>query len=151
ALMMILRSCLAFDPAERWQSAADLAKALQLLSGTSDSQPGHKAQTRRWILPAALCLLAFVVVLVAAMWPNARSDVISFALTPPAGGRFPVQPSLAIAPDGKRVVFAAFNEAGERLLWLRRLGADEAEALPSTTGGTAPFWSPDGQSLGFFT
>jgi Tol biopolymer transport system component len=38
-----------------------------------------------------------------------------------------------------------------RRLWLRRLDAFVPEPLPHTEGATAPFWSPDGRSIGFFS
>ena len=56
--------------------------------------------------------------------------------------------SLAISPDGKRLVFvAAFN--GTSHLWLRPLAAVSARPLMGTSGATRPFWSPDSQSVGF--
>jgi Tol biopolymer transport system component len=35
-------------------------------------------------------------------------------------------------------------------LWTRSLKASDATAIPGTDGAAAPFWSPDGRSLGFF-
>ncbi len=35
-------------------------------------------------------------------------------------------------------------------MWLRPLGEAEARPLPGTEGATAPFWSPDSRSIGFF-
>ncbi len=35
-------------------------------------------------------------------------------------------------------------------LWTRSLKASDATAVPGTDGAAAPFWSPDGRSLGFF-
>ena len=40
---------------------------------------------------------------------------------------------------------------GKTRLWVRPLDLDKAQALPGTDGAMAPFWSPDSQSLGFFT
>ena len=59
-----------------------------------------------------------------------------------------VERVFALSPDGRRIVYAA-----EGQLWLRPLDSEEARALSGTGGlrGTAfPFWSPDGESLGFF-
>jgi Tol biopolymer transport system component len=58
---------------------------------------------------------------------------------------------LALAPDGRRLVFAARSE-GDAVgqLWLRDLTTGTLRPLAGTTGGTMPFWSPDGRALGFF-
>jgi Tol biopolymer transport system component len=47
-------------------------------------------------------------------------------------------------------VFSATGDDGVSRLWLRPLDGTEAQPLSETGGGTFPFWSPDGKSLGFF-
>jgi Tol biopolymer transport system component len=56
---------------------------------------------------------------------------------------------LALAPDGRRLAFPA-SRAGTSQIWVRQVTTGEAAALPGTEGGILPFWSPDGQQLGFF-
>ena len=53
---------------------------------------------------------------------------------------------VAISPDGSRLVY----EAGGQL-HLRSLNELEAQPVPNTKGGYSPFFSPDGESVGFFT
>ena len=55
----------------------------------------------------------------------------------------------AISPDGSMLVFAARNIAGLRQIWIRRLDADAASAIPGTDAGRYPFWAPDGRSFAF--
>ena len=57
--------------------------------------------------------------------------------------------SFALSPEGSQIVFVASGE-GKSRLWLRSLDSTEAKPLPGTEGATAPFWSPDGKSVGFF-
>jgi serine/threonine protein kinase len=57
--------------------------------------------------------------------------------------------SLAISPDGRKIVFAG-RSAGQSQLWLRSLDSASARPLPGTERATAPFWSPDSRSIGFF-
>jgi Tol biopolymer transport system component len=64
-----------------------------------------------------------------------------------AGPDFPF--GLAIAPDGRRLVFPATRE-GELALWLQDLRTGRAEPLPGTEGAVLPFWTPDGSRVGFF-
>ena len=64
--------------------------------------------------------------------------------------RFGFQPNVAISPDGATVVFRASGEGHRRPL-PARLAGGEAEPIPGTEAGRAPFFSPDGEWLGFTT
>jgi len=57
--------------------------------------------------------------------------------------------SLAISPDGRRIVFVATSE-GQARLWLRSMDSVSARVLTGTDGAAYPFWSPDSRSVGFF-
>jgi serine/threonine protein kinase/Tol biopolymer transport system component len=57
--------------------------------------------------------------------------------------------TLAISPDGQKVVFAALSE-GQPRLWVRSLDSTDARPLPGTERGRVPFWSADSRSIGFF-
>ena len=57
--------------------------------------------------------------------------------------------SLAISPDGQKIVFVATSEARSRL-WLRSLNSASARPLEGTDAASLPFWSPDSRSVGFF-
>ena len=56
---------------------------------------------------------------------------------------------LALAPDGRRLVFPAGRD-GRAQLWLQDLSVGSLAALPGTDGAVLPFWSPDGTRVGFF-
>lgn len=58
--------------------------------------------------------------------------------------------SLAISPDGRTVVFVGREEGGPPRLYRRPLDAERAERIAGTEGADAPFFSPDGQWIGFF-
>ena len=66
-----------------------------------------------------------------------------------AGGGTDYPFGLALAPDGRRLVYPA-AKAGVVTLFLQDLRNGETRELPGTTGGVAPFWSPDGTRIGFF-
>jgi len=57
--------------------------------------------------------------------------------------------SFALSPDGRRVAFAASDNSVRRL-WVRALDSTSAQPVPGTEGAMSPFWSPDGDQLGFF-
>lgn len=56
---------------------------------------------------------------------------------------------LALSPDGRRLAFPA-TRAGVSQIWVRDVTTGETAALPGTSGGIMPFWSPDGRQMGFF-
>ena len=55
-----------------------------------------------------------------------------------------------ISPDGTTLAFVAQPASGPRMLYLRRLDQLRAAPLAGTEDAFVPFFSPDGQSLGFF-
>ncbi|MBW2388695.1 MAG: PD40 domain-containing protein [Deltaproteobacteria bacterium] len=58
-------------------------------------------------------------------------------------------PPVAIAPDGRSVVYTA-NTGDTTQLFLRSLDGFEATPLTGTEGAVSPFFSPDGSWVGFF-
>jgi Tol biopolymer transport system component len=77
---------------------------------------------------------------------------VRLTLTPPPGGIFHMSVGdapFAFSPDGRRVAFTATVD-GRRQIWVRSLDSLDAHALAGTEGGSDPFWSPDGTTLGFF-
>jgi serine/threonine-protein kinase len=56
--------------------------------------------------------------------------------------------ALALSPDGRTLALVA--DTGTYSLWVRSLEATRARLLPGTAGGLSPFFSPDGQWIGFF-
>ena len=59
-------------------------------------------------------------------------------------------PTLALSPDGSKLVFAAYHN-GITGLYLRELDNYEIGVIDGTEGAAAPFFSPDGEWIGFFT
>ena len=55
---------------------------------------------------------------------------------------------LAFSPDGTKLAYAASKE-GSRQIYIRPMGDFEATPIKGTEGGANPFFSPDGQSVGF--
>ena len=95
------------------------------------------------VLLVALALLSFVHFREAP--PAAPSETRLEITTPPTTD----PASLAISPDGQKVVFAATSD-GRSQLWLRSLDAVSSRPLVGTDGAAQPFWSPDSRSIGFF-
>lgn len=59
--------------------------------------------------------------------------------------------SIALSPDGARLVYVASRGREPRQLYLRRMDQFESVALRGTEGAHSPFFSPDGEWVAFFT
>ncbi len=109
----LVRHCLEKNPAERFQSAGDLAFDLEALGGSSASgraasrvSPGRPA--RRWIPAAALAVALLTIVSAYAV--GRRRGERSGAVVPSfAQLTFRQEPifNVRLAPDGKTVVYSA--------------------------------------------
>src|SRR6266849_1426158 len=55
-----------------------------------------------------------------------------------------------LSPDGTRVVFAGRGKDGKTRLFLHPLDREGVSPLSGTEGAIHPFFSPDGQWIGFF-
>ena len=58
--------------------------------------------------------------------------------------------SAVLSPDGTRIVYVVNEASGSRRLYLRALDQLQAAPLYGTEGGRDPFFSPDGEWIGFF-
>ncbi len=58
-------------------------------------------------------------------------------------------PDFAFSPDGRSMAIAAITEAG-RSLFVRDLESLEARELSGTSNAWTPFYSPDGEWIGYF-
>jgi serine/threonine protein kinase len=147
----LLRRCLAKDPKRRLRDIHDAHLDLdEVASPASDharaasARPGRR---ERFAWASAVGLVAVIAGVLglrafrtSPIAPETRTEIT----TPPTRNA-----SVAISPDGLTIVFAARSE-GQSQLWLRRLDSPPARPLAGTEGASAPFWSPDSQSIGFF-
>src|SRR3990172_12571594 len=100
--------------------------------------------------------------------------VSRLAITLPPGQRLAAldQPAIAISPDGKNLVYVAIQSRDRegavmpapatgpladargsdsvQQLYLRPLDSNESKPIAGTEGAVAPFFSPDGEWIGFF-
>lgn len=161
ALDRVVRACLAKDPAERFQSAHDVAMDLRWMAESASTESANSSSNMRfsgpWAAGLTALLLAFIALAAFSGYRWAKlsetplslhaeippPDKFSLDTTGDAGG-MPVLSSL-----GDKLAFVA-HSGENKLLWVRSLSSDTAQPLQGTAGASHPFWSPDGLFIGFF-
>jgi serine/threonine-protein kinase len=163
-------------PADRFASAAEFAAMLALPGGgttTAGALPGVTLpETREYVArprvawparlrgPLGARATPWLLVLLAGaglMWGWLRSTprpvTAQFLVALPestAARADHSNTSLALSPDGTRLVYTGRGYGGRRMLLVRELGQLEPRVLPGTEGAEGPFFSPDGQWVAFF-
>jgi len=146
----LLRRCLERDPRKRLRDIGDFALLV-------DEGPATIPTSRRWRGRAAVGTLAIVSMVLAGMlWRANRvelhplmrfdADLGSDAVEGSASGS-----EIAISPDGSRLAYMVRLPGGANGIATRLLDQTEPTLVPGTEAGNRPFFSPDGQWLGFFS
>jgi eukaryotic-like serine/threonine-protein kinase len=144
-------------PADRFQDAGQLAAALAdtgfRLSGAAAGQRGTRTVRLALLATGVAVLIAIAGWLRPPSVPGGPQPVARLSLQLPgdqvlaiAGGQaYP----LDISPDGTLLVYRAWSGSGPRL-FVRPIDEFRAFPLPGTEGARQPFFSPDGEWVGFF-
>jgi serine/threonine-protein kinase len=166
ALDRVVKRCLAKEPDDRWQTARDLEMELkwiaesgpQSASQTNVPVKGIRALGRQPIMFGLGALLLGAVMASLAIWnlkptPPVPRPVSRFTITLPAGQQLAgldVGPAVALSPDGTHLAYVARQGGTQQQLYLRAMDSLEAKPVSGTEGAVNPFFSPDGQWVGFF-
>jgi len=163
AIRVLLRRCLEKDLHRRlrevWAARLELEEALSASAtasaGGAPARPAPAAAWRRVIAGGLTGLVLGAAAAGVAVWR------LRPAPPAPARARFAVMlpapqalqswgnPSLALSPDGTKLAYAA-RSGGLPQLYLRVIDQLEAKPIPGTQDAEGPFFSPDGQWVGFF-
>ena len=162
AFERLVKTCLAKDPDDRWQTAHDVKLQLKQIaeggsqaSATVPAMPQHKHKNvLAWAVAAILGLVAAAALLAAYLANQKQFPVLRVEINPPDKLQFNLSgdnggPAM-ISPDGRYVVFSANGATGTQL-YMRALDAVSSQPLAGTEGAMFPFWSPDSRSIAFFT
>ncbi len=172
SIQRLIRRCLNKDPKQRLQAIGEARITIEeTLSGTgvppvTDHGPEAHATTaarpasqRRWLLPTAVvvAILATFVITRFFLHRNAgESQTFAARVTVSlpadaqlAAGNF--TPSIVFSPDGGSLAYVAEGTDGVRRLAVRQLDSDQVTIIPGTEGAEGPFFSPDGQWIGYWS
>ncbi len=158
----LLRRCLERSAKSRLRDIGDARLALEeAMAGRADeaglapvADPPRAPARWPWLVAAsaAAALATFGLtrwLAPAAPAGSARTAHVSIALPPGYElGSSQLTP-IAIAHDGSRIAFVGLKD-GKNRIFVRALDEPEAKPLEGTEGGDGPFFSPDGQWIGFF-
>jgi eukaryotic-like serine/threonine-protein kinase len=150
ALQRIVQHCLEKNPGERFQSARDLAFALESTRGESGPGQSVREASSGWKPSSLLISTAGVLILLLSaglLWTLSRSpgqtSAVAIRLVTYSGH----DTSPAVSPDGKNIAFTSDRD-GQPRIWLKQLKGGGEVAI---TAGPDDFprFSPDGASILF--
>ena len=155
----VVRACLAKDPADRIQSAHDVAMDLRWVSESSQpdsaqSSAEFKKSWAAWTF-ALLLALAALAGFAGYRWAKSSTDSLSLHAEIPPPNKFLLDTTgdaggmPVLSPQGDKIAFVA-HSGDAKMLWVRPLNSDSAQQLEGTQNAMHPFWSPDGRYIGFF-
>jgi serine/threonine-protein kinase len=157
---VLLQRCLQKDVRQRLQAMGDARISLEeVLSGAPEGTPSPALgpPTKQWWLWLASGIAVVIVATAASLvtWnlkPSPAKPVMRFTISLPTGQRLAGlnRQALALAADGSQLAYVATTQGGVQQIYLKAMNSTEARAIPGTEGATNPFFSPDGQWLGFF-
>ena len=164
-LNVFLKRCLEKEPRQRVHDIADVRLAMEgafqpVIDATA--VPDARVQLRIWQRPVATFSIVLIAIAITGLtvWTLARSNAVPagrvtrFPIVLPAGDaiRTGVGRSVALSPDGTHLVYAA-----NRHLYLRPMNQQEAVPIRGTeldssfqSTASGPFFSPGGESVGFW-
>lgn len=153
-------------PADRFATAHEFADALTgkaVVAGTSASMLGARSPraTGRWMAALRQPLTIGLAVLAAlGIAGTARYRALSRQEAPRTTVRFTLTfaenrnwvdagSPFALSPDGKLLAYTSSFAGGARRIFIRPLGELQSRELTGTDGALDPFFSPDGEWVGF--
>jgi eukaryotic-like serine/threonine-protein kinase len=161
AVKSVIGRCLEKNPRDRLRDMGDARLELRSIPARAERTQGVPTRSVR---ATGIAATAFVLGLGTAglllyAWSASRSSPtdgprrpVRVTLSPPAGVTLSTisrGSSVAISPDGQRIVFVGQEKGGRQRLYLRELAGFEAVAIDETDGAATPFFSPDGAWVGF--
>ena len=158
----LLRRCLAKDRRQRLRDIGDARIEIEeVITSPIPTSPdtkatlttlrGHSLTLGIAVLMVGAVALSLIVWKMKFTTLPSHGPVMRFAVTLPpperlAGTDFP---SVALSPTGAHLAYVA-SRGGSSQVFLQRMDSLQAEPIPGTEQALGPFFSPDGQWLGFF-
>jgi serine/threonine-protein kinase len=158
---VLLQRCLQKDPKQRLRDIGDARISLDEVIARAPEDAASLAAVgrpanRRWLWAAgfagALILAGAAAFAGWTLKPAPAKPVTRAVINLPQGQRLSglAYRALAISPDGSQLAYVATAEGTAQQIYLRAMDSAEVRPIRGTEGAMNPFFSPDGQWLGFF-
>jgi Tol biopolymer transport system component len=156
ALDRVVKTCLAKDPDDRWQTAHDLESELKWIAqmGSQAGVAAPVAARRKnrerlaWVAFGVAALAATI--FAAAYLRHAPKPVAPIRASLPLPEKMFLG-EMALSPDGSRLALTLAKSGGQPALWIRSLDAPAGQPVPDGENAFFPFWSADSRFVAFFT
>jgi eukaryotic-like serine/threonine-protein kinase len=154
-----IRTCMAKEPDERFQTAHDVKLQLTWLAHLAGSQPEPRKKQSPAVRIATVAVILALVATVSFLVRELRSrsagrdyGITRFSITLPARQELAVDNTQAVvlSPDGRHLAYVAADN-GVSHLYTRGLDQFDGVAIPDSEGTTFPFFSPHGDWIAFFS
>jgi serine/threonine-protein kinase len=155
----LLSRCLQKDPSERFRDVGDIRVEIKkiladprgaFVQPITTVEPRTRLRLGLPFVAAAIILTAIIAgVTVWKLKPAEPRQVMRFSYELPKDHKFsvPADPNLAVSPDGRQFAYST-----SKWLYLRSIDEQDARLIPGTDENLeAPFFSPDGQWLGYWS
>jgi serine/threonine-protein kinase len=152
-ICVLVQRCLEKDRRKRVSGASAVRYVLTETAPGGSATPTIGQSRWRRVVPVVLVTTTLMAAIGGTLaWSVSRSSaapVIRFSIGLPEGQQFARRSHImAVSPDGSRIVYVA--APGQ--LYLRSLGDSEARPIAGTNLDVmSPFFSPDGQWIGFYS
>ena len=158
SIRKLVRRCLTKDRKQRLQAIGEARIGIEevLAGAPQEEASAPDAVSRRRVLPWAAAAGVLAIMAAIGWWTAWRStrpvDNALVRLNVDLGPNALIgsHVTAAISPDGTRLAFPAQGTDGKTQLATRLLDQPQATLLSGTEGADDPFFSPDGQWIGFF-
>ncbi len=160
SIKRLLNRCLDRDSKNRlqWIGDARLELTEEPEAGTESeiSKPeSARFQLLPWAVAALFAVIAIATTLTVFEDSSSNARVVRFSIHSPEGSEFHLEGlgpgPVELSPDGSRIAFTLRDQTGRVSLCVRRIDSVDINCLGGTDAAQYPFWSPDGQEIGFFT
>ncbi len=161
ALERIILTALDKNPDDRWQTAHDVARQLRWLAESSSSLDAVAATPAQKHNRRPLLVLLPIAALLGGLLAWGSMRFFARPAVKPLSARLilsipddvkalpsPESPNFALSPDGRTLCFVGARGAS-RSLFLRRLDSNDVTRIDGTEDAWGPFWSSDGEWIGF--
>ena len=153
SIRRLLRRCLTKNPKQRLRDIGDAKYDLESIADPSELTVVPSTPSKRWAI-RLLLLILFITALAAGTFIGRRLNssvssaptIIRFSDTVKSNqvGSGNNRNRFALSSDGSKLAYVADNK-----LHLRSFDTLETKEIPGSEGARGPFFSPDGQSIGF--